>query len=229
MLIGSPPFYGSKRTTSRGYPPAMAPMIEEGFAARLDGVGEGSVRGVMGDVFVAREDEGRRAGDVVADGSAEHGVEGFEGGEGGVEGGGGAGDVEGGLVCVETGEAAEVEREFDADGGMGIVGGRRMCPTGPLLIAVGGWASGFCGELGESRVLRCARNDRKKGKDKGKGNRNGNCKGKGNGNGNGNCNCKGKGNCKGKSKGNRNCNDNCKGTKQRRCNGKATSKFLPVW
>ena len=55
-------------------------------------------------------------GDVVADGAAELGVEGFEGVEGLGEGDGG-GDVDCEFVAGDVGQAAEVEGEFDADEG----------------------------------------------------------------------------------------------------------------
>jgi hypothetical protein len=95
---------------------------DEGFAGGEDGLGERGIGGEVGPVFFADEEAEEGAallGDVVADGAAEHGVGGLEGVEDGGDGGGG-GDVEGGLVCGEVGEAAEVDGEVYADGGHGV-------------------------------------------------------------------------------------------------------------
>ncbi len=78
---------------------------DEGFFAFENGGGEGCIGGLVGDVFHVGEEAQEGAafeGDVVADGAAELGVEGFEGVEGLGECGG-VGDVEGDLVAADVG------------------------------------------------------------------------------------------------------------------------------
>ena len=91
---------------------------QEGFGAGDDGVGEGCVRGLVGEVFAAGEEAEEGAaflGDVVANSAAEHWVTGFENVESGAEGDG-SGDVEFDFAG-DFGEIAEMRGKNDTNHG----------------------------------------------------------------------------------------------------------------
>lgn len=110
-------------------PTSDSSQHNERLSTRRNGFGQWSVSGLVREVLLAGEvaDEGAAVvGAVVADGSAQGGVGGFER----VEDGGdrhGRGDLEPDLV-LHPRERAQVRREDDADGDSGV-GIHRVCTS----------------------------------------------------------------------------------------------------
>lgn len=96
---------------------------QEWFFAGGDGFWQRGVGRFVGEIFLAGEEAEEGAAlfaDVIADGTLQHGIAGFEGVEDGALGDGGV-DFDCDLVA-DVGEGAEVVGKFDADGGHGVLG-----------------------------------------------------------------------------------------------------------
>ena len=97
-------------------PPAIAPMIREGFPALRDGIGQGSIRRFVGEILFASEEADERPalqGAVIANGAAEHRIARLQGIQNGALGNW-ALDFKLDFIS-NLGKSPQMERQRDAD------------------------------------------------------------------------------------------------------------------